>query len=334
MTRPPRFMRKRQAAVAAAEEAELPDQPAPREPVDLDRVFAAMRDDGFFLPGRVYDGLDDLVYHRGPGVSRSDLQLVDESPAAYRFAKQHPKPPTEAYTIGRALHCLLLEPARFADRFLASEHQDFSSRDARIWRWIQEQQGFTVLRAHSDDPIYKPSAWDQVHRMRDAVMAHPDARELVDGCIAERSCYWEEPVPGNETARILSKCRFDGIAIAARCGVDVKTTKDPGARAFAEACLQYGYHVQERWYMRGQAACRLGLEDFRFIAVTKGPRYSVGLYRMTERNRGFADAFLDRTLETLAECTALGYWPDQPLGVQDIELPARADRNFTPGGNS
>ena len=69
--------------------------------------------------GRVF-GLSNEEYHAGPGVSKSQLDQIAESPATYIWAKNAPvdEEKLKAFDMGSAIHCLLLEPDEFKDRFI------------------------------------------------------------------------------------------------------------------------------------------------------------------------------------------------------------------------
>lgn len=71
-------------------------------------------------PG-VYRGLANDVYHRGPGISKSGLDLIRKSPAHYRAvvtaANDNERAPTAAQFIGTALHMIVLEPQLFQQTY-------------------------------------------------------------------------------------------------------------------------------------------------------------------------------------------------------------------------
>jgi exodeoxyribonuclease VIII len=63
----------------------------------------------------IYYGLPEAEYRGGVGVSKSDLDLVSISPAHFREEKDNPTDKdTKAKAYGRALHCSILEPERYA----------------------------------------------------------------------------------------------------------------------------------------------------------------------------------------------------------------------------
>ena len=77
-------------------------------------------DTSLALPQGLVLGLSNEEYHSGPGISKSQLDDIAESPATYIWRKSAPvdEEKLKALDMGTALHCLLLEPEEFKDRFI------------------------------------------------------------------------------------------------------------------------------------------------------------------------------------------------------------------------
>lgn len=69
-------------------------------------------------PG-IYPDISNDAYHAGPGISKTGLDLLHRSPYHYHAIKAglFPKPETKSQYIGRAFHCLVLEPDVFAKTY-------------------------------------------------------------------------------------------------------------------------------------------------------------------------------------------------------------------------
>lgn len=179
--------------------------------------------------------------------------------------------------------------------------------------------------------------WEQLHRMRDAVMAHPAAAALLTGApgVAERSVYWRDPVTG-----LLCRCRpdfwrADGII------VDVKTTEDASAEAFARSISNWRYHVQAPYYLDGintmrsqykPAAGGLAMpacpaKAFVFLAVEKNARVvngvalGVAVYVLDNESIELGRIEYQQDLARIAECKRAGVWPGYGDKIQPIALP-------------
>lgn len=202
-------------------------------------------------------------------------------------------------------------------------------------QWLQNNPGRQVLELEE---------WDQLHQMRDAVMAHPAARALLTGApgVAEHSVYWRDPATG-----LLCRCRpdfwrADGIV------VDLKTTTDASPEGFARSIAGWRYHVQAPFYLDGiacaQDQARGSLpayaqarpKAFVFLAVEKGARVvdgvalGVGVYVLDEESMAIGRQEYAEDLATIAQCQKSGKWPGYSERIEPISLPrwkkAQADQ--------
>ena len=289
------------------------DRVAQADPLIELGVDGAVLEHGDFkktlVPGQVYDDIPNAAYHRGPGLSSSNLKALARSPLHYRTAKDHPKAPTAEMALGTALHTLILEPDTFEATYAAlpadapkrpTERQLNAKKPgpatlAAITYWAQwdaDHAGQTLVDTRpGDDPFWKPSDWDRIHYMRDAIMAHPVAALFLQSFVPELSMYWLEPtrVPldeGDVEHPQLAKARFDIIDQAHNLGVDIKTARDASYSGFTRAVVEYGYHISRQWYMRGQRTCGLDLQEFVFIVVEKEPPWGVGCYNPRPAHEG------------------------------------------------
>lgn len=206
-------------------------------------------------------------------------------------------------------------------------------RPVTLWSEVKAQW----LQNNGHRIVLTPEQWDQLHRMRDAVMAHTAAAALLTGApgVAERSVYWRDPVTG-----LLCRCRpdfwrQDGIV------VDVKTTEDASAEGFAKSIAHWRYHVQAPFYLDGINHMRdqykpTGLDlpmppaaarAFVFLAVEKsaqvvdGVSMGVGVYVLDQESMALGRIEYEQDLQRIADCRRAGVWPGYGDKIQPIELP-------------
>lgn len=180
------------------------------------------------------------------------------------------------------------------------------------------------LRNNGHRNVLDAEEWDQLMRMRDAVMHHPAASKILGlRGKSEQSVYWIDPVTGE-----LCRCRPDWWAIEAGIILDVKTTEDASPDGFRRSIEKYGYDVQDSFYTDGiLAATGKPLKAFMFLAVEKdacvidGIAKGVEVYQLTTASRDLARAIYRKDLATYAECKRTGYWPSYSDGrVQVLEV--------------
>jgi hypothetical protein len=339
----------------------------------------------------IYRGLPNADYHGGPGDSKSTLDIVRKAPVklrAYRTGKIERKA-TAAQALGTALHCLLLEPEAFKREYalpfvepagaldtvddlkkaLTAADVPFKAatkKDGLIALVREHIPGAVILAdaqaAHAADnegrTIISADEWDQLHRMRDAVMAHDAARKLLTAPgESELSCYWMEPVvdpltgeqlcdESGKPAYLSMRCRpdfwrYDGIL------VDLKTTHSENASVedFPRSVDDWRYYVQHPLYLRGTRAA-LEFErakgeanefgqfatprEFAFVVVENdacvidGVAMGVAVYRLDDESVLLGREEMAEDVMKLWRCYQADKWPGYSTRIEPLSLPPYA----------
>lgn len=203
--------------------------------------------------------------------------------------------------------------------------------EVTLWSDVQAEW----LKNNGDRTVLTPEQWDQLHRMRDAVMAHPAARGVLER--------------GNNMV------------------VDLKTTDDASLEGFSKSIANWRYDVQHPYYLDGLreaisqsggtlpdeaiagaaelsaywidketgVLCRCRPDFWRgepnhfiFIAVEKKPPYAVGVYRLDAESVDLGRAVYRADLKRYAECKANDNWPGYGDKIQTISVPGwHANKN-------
>lgn len=285
-------------------------------------------------PG-IYHDIPNELYHRGPGISKSGLDIIARSPAHYITQKYNPKPSTPAMMLGTAFHALVLEPEEFEKVYLPDPTGGSRAKAAIEQRQQLQDAGHVLInsRANEDAGIWGRSDWDTIHYMRDAVMEHPIAPLFIANGTAEASCYWLadisyrtfDPEWPEKKTRKLCKCRPDFLDDAHNFAVDLKSALDASYSGFARACVDRRYHVAAPFYLQGLAAVGSPRDDYVFIAVEKEPPYAVGVYSLGQRWKDLGTVLAKRDLETYARCHERDEWPAYETDPRQLELPKYAE---------
>jgi exodeoxyribonuclease VIII len=264
------------------------------------------------------------VYHAHSAISHSKLELFRRRPISYyrRFiAKTVARPePTEAFRLGSAAHCAVLEPATFWDRYaLRPEGIDRRTKDGKIAfaEFEAANAGKTIITQEENNAVCE---------MVVAARLHPLASELLAAGLPELS--WRvQPDKGMDL-----QCRTDWFNPAG-CELsggrpyvaDLKTVEslDSDAfRNFERACFNFGYHRQAGFYLPLITEI-LGspVFDFYFVAVEKCEPYGVAVYRLSDAAtaRGHDETITD--LIRLQACVKSEQWPNLPNDLREIGLP-------------
>ncbi|ECI0122453.1 exodeoxyribonuclease VIII [Salmonella enterica subsp. enterica] len=267
-------------------------------------------------PGIYYD-IPNEAYHAGPGVSKSQLDDIADTPAIYLWRKNAPvdTEKTKSLDTGTAFHCRVLEPEEFSKRFIIAP--EFNRRTSA---GKEEEKTFQEECARTGRTVLTAEEGRKIELMYQSVMALPLGQWLVESAgYAESSVYWEDPETG-----ILCRCRPDKIIPEFHWIMDVKTTAD--IQRFRTAYYDYRYHVQDAFYSDGYRAQFGEIPTFVFLVASTTAecgRYPVEIFMMGEDAKLAGQREYRRNLQTLAECLNNDEWP----AIKTLSLPRWAKEN-------
>ena len=263
-------------------------------------------------------------YHANDAISHSKLELFRRRPISYyrRFiAKTVARPETtEAFRIGSAAHCAVLEPDQFWARYaLRPDGIDRRTKDGKA-------AFATFEAANVGKTVITQDEAGAVQEMTAAVQHHPLASQLL--AVGQFELSWRvEPVGG-----MALQCRTDWFNQAG-CELsggrpyvaDLKTVESldfDAFRNFERACFNFGYHRQAGFYLPLITEI-IGspVFDFFFIAVEKAEPYGCAVYRLSDAAtaRGHDETIGD--LIRLQACIKDQQWPNLSNELREIGLP-------------
>ena len=261
-------------------------------------------------PG-IYYGISNENYHAGPGISKSQLDDIADTPALYLWRKNAPVDTTKTKTLdlGTAFHCRVLEPEEFSNRFIVAPEFNRRTNAGK-----EEEKAFLMECASTGKTVITAEEGRKIELMYQSVMALPLGQWLVESAgHAESSIYWEDPETG-----ILCRCRPDKIIPEFHWIMDVKTTAD--IQRFKTAYYDYRYHVQDAFYSDGYEA-QFGVQPtFVFLVASttvECGRYPVEIFMMGEEAKLAGQQEYHRNLRTLADCLNTDEWP----AIKTLSLP-------------
>ena len=215
--------------------------------------------------------MTEKEYNAAPGVRRSDLWKISESPEKYKYAVEHPLEPTPALIFGAATHKWILEGKEFWNEYaVAPEGIDKRTRDGReAWaRFTKENAGKTIIS--NDD-------FKVIDDMAGAIHDCPMANTLINGKgETELPFFWTDKDTGERC-----KVKLDRLVRIGRrfVVVDYKTAQSAKTDVFVHDMVRYGYTLQAAMYTEAVMKCkRLKYRpDFVFVVQEKKEPYSVNV---------------------------------------------------------
>lgn len=258
--------------------------------------------------------MTEKEYRSLPGISRSELWRLRESPEKFKWAQDHPQEPTPALIFGQLIHKLLLEPETFNDEFIVAPIVDRRTKDGKEeWANFEAQsEGKTIVK----DEMYCVA-----EDMVSMALSEPFVKKLLDG-VHEKPFFWVDDLTGEKC-----KCRLDAFTRVddKPIIVDYKTTADASTESFMRSAINYGYDFQSGMYCEGVEKVTGQKPLFVFIAQEKTPPYAVNIMQADELmvKRGY-DIFRE-LIGTYHACKESGNWWGY-LGaynvINNLNLPA------------
>jgi len=239
-------------------------------------------------PG-IYSGISNADYHRDPALGSTSLKtLATRTPAHYQHDKTHPKF-SDAFTLGTAAHSVILEDS--------IEGIDVVPADNWLSKVAKEAKAASLSEGRQ--PLLLKE-FDQVLAIRNSVMAHPIARDLLTGHKAEESVFWDED-------GLMRKCRPD--AWKPGMLVDLKTTRSADPNEFGKTAHEFGYHQSAAHYIDGVKAATGEELPFHFVLVEKTAPYFVSVVELDIEAVNIGRQLNDRAKRIYRECVESGTWP-------------------------
>ncbi|WP_372833127.1 PD-(D/E)XK nuclease-like domain-containing protein [Pontibacterium sp.] len=261
-------------------------------------------------PG-IYTDLTNEAYHSGPGVSKSGLDLIADCPSKFLWNKQAPvdEEKTAALDMGTALHCVILEPEEFEDRFIVAPVFNGRTNEGKA-----AKKAFYEDCASLGKTIMTAEEGRKLKIMRESVMAHPTARWLLEEeGQNEASIYWSDEETGE-----LCRIRPDRMISDRALIVDVKKVDDMSR--FKRHIEEFRYHVQDAMYSHGFKQHFGEDATFLFLAVSSSinaGRYPVDVIDLTPDWKEAGFELFRRDLDTYHQCRTADDW----MHIHTLERP-------------
>ncbi len=265
-------------------------------------------------PG-IYKGVSFGDYLAIDAINNSTLKEMRDgkTPKHLHWAMTHIEKDREAFRVGAATHCAVLEPERFKAEYAAMPRK-FDMRKTG-----DKAEAAQFEMDHQKHIVLDLDEWNLATAMSKAVWENSCAVELLKGAGAnEMTVIWIDEPTG-----LLCKARLDRFtsyhdwpAI-----VDFKTAQDASPRNFARAIADLFYHQQAAFYLDGLNTLDPRERRFVFLVVEKQEPYCVAAYELDETAIDEGRAQYRRALDSYAECKKSGNWPGYDVGINTLDLP-------------
>ncbi len=279
-------------------------------------------------------------YAKASGVNWSSLRYMSVSPRMFKHRLKNPEPRKASWVLGGAIHCIVLEPEKFADRYVTLDDETIEvcapSRGSKAGKLLVEEhpefatalmssgeyQAACVALAYPGKEALSAKQRETALTAGDAVREHRTAREMLRGGCAEDVLTWTDEFSGLVCKGRLDYLRPDLV-------IDLKSSRDPSPSKFERDAANYGYAAQVAFYYDGARAAKRMTGSNRpvIIAVRAKDDFDVACFRLSDEALDTGRTIYRTLLQRLAECTAADYFPGVAPEVRTLELPPWAISN-------
>lgn len=210
--------------------------------------------------------MTDREYREHPGISRSQLVKIGESPEKFKYYMENPEQPTPSLIFGQLFHAMVLQPENVVEEFCVAPDVDRRTKAGK-----EAYAQFMVESATKT--VVSMEMMEQACAMSVALHGNEFVRKLLDG-EKEVPFFWNDEMTGEQC-----KCRVDCLSQIGDIPVvvDLKTTDNAETDAFMRSAVKYGYDFQTAMYLEGVKKNTGKYPIFVFIAIEKKPPYAINI---------------------------------------------------------
>ena len=197
-------------------------------------------------------------------LASSDIKAFLKSPKMFYYKKFEEQKKEEAerhYSIGSALHEMVLEPELFMQNYIIAPKFDKRTKDGKAGyeAFMQIAQGKTIV---FEDEM------EMIQKMSENAMKNEILTDLIKDSYRELSIYTVDKKTG-----LKIRLRPDSFSNNKSTMTDIKTCLDSSPRKFKSDVYSYGYSISAAYYMDFA-----NKENYVFAAMEKQQPYQVSLY--------------------------------------------------------
>lgn len=271
------------------------------------------------VPG-CYRDIPEAVYHADPvqggSLSSSGARTLRDCPARFKWELDHPPMGDKRrhFDVGSAAHRLVLGAG-----------PGLAVIEASDWRTKAAKEELEAARAAGKIPVNR-AEYDMVTGMAAALQAHETAAALLDPAhgAAELTIAWVDPKTEVTCRARLDWLRYINVPRTVVC--DYKTTASAKPSDLAKSVANFGYYMQDPWYLDGVTALELGDEStaFVFIAQEKSPPFPVTVFQIDAEARRLGRMRNHEARLQYLRCVTTGSWPAYSDAIEILSLPSWA----------
>jgi len=252
--------------------------------------------------------------------SASRLKALMHTAAHYKHAIDHPddgKEETAAMRFGTAVHCALLEPEAFSDRYTIDPMSPKGGYPAG-WRNTKDYKEQKAEILESGRGVLALNLANDCMRMRDKLYGEPShARDLLMAKSATEVSYVIEDSFTGTTCKLRPDLEVDSgriIVDLKKCAQISRFPKQIVDLKYNLSAAHYQTLLQERH--EGNAC-----DHFLWLVVEEGAPFEFRVIELDQAGREYSWRLWRRLMKQAKECRESGVYPGYPREVEAVSLP-------------
>ena len=227
-------------------------------------------------------------------ISASDIKSFLVSPAYYFYKKflDESKEEQRHFTIGSALHELILEPEFFKSNYIVTPKFDMRTNEGKRLSADFKEQSQGKVCLNGDE-------YEMIVNMGSNAATNKTLVELLKDSYRELSCYTVDEKTG-----LHLRMRPDCFANNKSTIVDIKTCQMSGYKYFKNDIYKFGYSISSAFYCDF-----LKRENYVFCAIEKTPPYQTALYVLSDEMMEYGRGQYRMALDLMRWCIDNFYYP-------------------------
>lgn len=258
----------------------------------------------------------DLMSHEGH-LSYSSLSAFKSSPRDFVRYKLGDREETEAMLYGAMLHCLVLEPNDFFNRYHCLDDRDICNQiggaKPRATNQYKAWKAAALTEA-GDKILVETEDYEAAKIAANNILYNRASQKILNLCPErEKPIHWE-----------FKNFKFHGFidATGESATLDIKTMPNAAPREAQREIVKRGYHIQAAMYLYAEGK----VKDYYIIAVDRKNGISVHKMERALIEQGMED--YDKLLDAFNECIlkdafdqSYDFWSERFDGIFMCEKP-------------
>jgi exodeoxyribonuclease VIII len=228
-------------------------------------------------------------------ISASDIKSFLTSPKKYyyeKYLKQYKEEKGRHFSIGSAIHEIILEPHLFETNYIIAPKFDLRTtvgKEAKA-KFDEISNGKTLL---FEDEV------EMISQIAENALKNHSLIELMKDSYREVSCYTVDQQTG-----LKIRLRPDILCTSKSTIGDLKSCLDSSLKGFKSDVYKYGYSISASFY-----SDFLGRENYVFVAASKTAPYEVAVYALSDDMLQYGRDQYRMGLDLLKFCQDNDFWP-------------------------